>query len=82
MPDTTQPTAPDSELRRELDGIFALYMTTAGLAPQGFEKILALVHRLKRNAVTDYMDKLTEKDGRLMFTRAELEALDELYPPP
>jgi hypothetical protein len=42
------------KLREEIDGTLAIYMTTAGLAPQGLDALEALILKEKRAAVEEF----------------------------
>lgn len=69
----------DEQLRQKLDGILALTMTTAGLAPQGFDQILALIHEERKAAVDGAFQKLDqiieETIPRVRELKSQLDAL-------
>jgi hypothetical protein len=69
-----------TELRQKIDGILAIYMTTAGLAPQGLDALEALVLRREKQAVEEAFSRCLTKQDKAPVTQWS-EVLSEMFPP-
>lgn len=73
---------PSEQLRQEVQDavIQACSFEYDELLFTAIDDVYALIEREKRNAVMDYMDELTKQEGRFSFSKAQLDALDEMFP--